>query len=92
MRIYLSGASGCCGGEHVDRVDLTRRAIEVFELDPDLLDVVAPPERAVPSEGVPRDTRLDARATARALGAQLPDLNAMLRRLRAEVESSCSVA
>ena len=84
----VSGILHCCGGEHADRVGLARRAIEVFELDPNLLDVVAAPLEAIPDGGVPRDTRLDARATARALDVELPDLTAMLGRLKAEVESS----
>jgi dTDP-4-dehydrorhamnose reductase len=88
----VTGILHCCGGEHIDRVGLARRATRVFELDPDLLDVVAPPDGAAGSERVPRDTRLDARATARALGVELPDLNTMLARLRAEVESSWSPA
>ncbi len=88
----VTGILHCCGREHVDRVGLARRAIEVFELDPDLLDVVAPPDRVIAAGGVPRDTRLDAGATARALEAELPDLDTMLRRLRAEVESSWSAA
>jgi dTDP-4-dehydrorhamnose reductase len=82
----------CCGGEHVDRIGLARRAVEVFDLDPELLDVVAPPDAALGAEPVPVDTRLDARATARVLGAELPALDAMLRRLRAQVESSWSLA
>ena len=88
----VTGILHCCGGEHVDRVGLARRAIEVFELDPDLLDVVPPPDNVVAAGGVPHDTRLDAGATAHALGAPLPDLGTMLGRLRAEVESSCSLA
>ena len=89
------GATGilhCCGGEHADRVGLARRAIEVFELDPDLLDVVPPPDDVVAAGGVPRDTRLDAGATSCALGVELADLGATLGRLRAEVESSWSLA
>ena len=88
----VTGTLHCCGGEHADRVGLARRAIQVFELDPDLLDVVAPPVDAVPDGAVPRDTRLDARATAQALGVELPDLTTMLERLKAEVESSCCPA
>jgi dTDP-4-dehydrorhamnose reductase len=87
-----TGVLHCCGGEHADRVGLALRAIEAFELDPELLDVVAPPQGAVGAERVPRDTRLDAGFTARALGVELPDLDTMLGRLRAEVESSCSMA
>jgi dTDP-4-dehydrorhamnose reductase len=87
----VTGVLHCCGGEHIDRVGLARRAVDVFGLDPELLDVVAPPVGAG-SERIPRDTRLDARATARALGVELLDLEAMLRRLRAELESSWSLA
>jgi dTDP-4-dehydrorhamnose reductase len=85
----LTGVLHCCGGEHADRVGLARSAARVFELDPELVDVVAAP---VGAEAVPRDTRLDAQATARALGVELPGLDAMLGRLRAEVESSCCLA
>jgi dTDP-4-dehydrorhamnose reductase len=88
----VTGILHCCGGEHADRVGLARRAVEVFELDPDLLDVVRPPADVVSGGGNPRDTRLDAAATARSLGVTLPDLDTMLRRLRAEVESSWSLA
>jgi dTDP-4-dehydrorhamnose reductase len=88
----LTGVLHCCGGEHVDRVGLARRAARVFELDPELIEVVAPPDGVAGSEPVPVDTRLDARATALALGVEFPGLDAMLARLRGEVESSCSVA
>ena len=88
----VTGVLHCCGAEHVERVGLARRAVDAFELDPELLDVVAPPEGEVGSERIPRDTRLDGRATARALDVELPDLDAMLRRLRAELESSWSLA
>ncbi len=88
----VTGILHCCGGEHVDRVGLARRAIEMFELDRDLLDVVPPPDHVIAAGGVPRDTRLDAGATGRALETSLPDLDTMLRRLRAEVESSWSRA
>jgi dTDP-4-dehydrorhamnose reductase len=84
------GVVHCCGGEHVDRVELARRAARVFELDPDLIEAVAPPDHAAGAEPIPVDTRLDACATARVLGVELPALDAMLRRLRAQVESSWS--
>ena len=86
----VTGTIHCCGGEHVDRVALARRAIEVFELDGELLDIAPPP--GLGGEPVPVDTRLDARASADALGVKLPGLDAMLRRLRSEVESSWSLA
>jgi hypothetical protein len=60
----------------------------VFELDGELLDVVPPPVDVVSGGGIPRDTRLDATATAQALEVELPDLRTMLERLRAQVESS----
>ncbi|MBV8712464.1 MAG: sugar nucleotide-binding protein, partial [Solirubrobacterales bacterium] len=48
----VSGILHCCGGEHAGRVGLARRAVEVFELDPDLLDVVPPPLEAIPDGSV----------------------------------------
>ena len=83
-----TGVLHCCGAEHVDRAGLARRAIRVFELEPELLDVVAPPAGAAGAEPVPRDTRLEGRATADALGVELPGLDEMLARLKTEVESS----
>jgi dTDP-4-dehydrorhamnose reductase len=88
----VTGILHCCGGEHVDREGLARRAIEVFELDGELLDVAPPPAEAISDGRIPRDTRLDATATGRALGVELPDLGTMLGRLRSEVESSWSLA
>jgi dTDP-4-dehydrorhamnose reductase len=84
----VTGTLHCCGREHVDRVGLARRAIEAFELDPDLLEVADPPAQIRSGEPVPEDTRLDARATAQALGVDLPALDAMLRRLRRQVETT----
>jgi dTDP-4-dehydrorhamnose reductase len=81
------GILHCVGGEHTDRVGLARRAVEAFGLDPDLLDVGPPPPEALPRGGVPRDTRLDAGATAAALAAELPDLDSQLARLRSELET-----
>jgi dTDP-4-dehydrorhamnose reductase len=81
----VTGALHCCGGEHADRVGLARRAVAAFGLDPDLLDVGAPPPGALPAR-VPRDTRLDATATAALLGVELPDLDTQLARLRDELD------
>jgi hypothetical protein len=36
---------------------------------------------------IPHDTRLDARATAAALGVELPDLRTLLERLRHELNT-----
>ena len=54
--------------------------------------MVAPPHGAVTERASPAIRGSTPRATARALGVELPDLDAMLRRLRAEVESSWSLA
>jgi dTDP-4-dehydrorhamnose reductase len=84
----VPGVLHCCGGEHVDRVTLARRAAEAFGLDPALVRTAPPPEP--PAAPVPFDTRLDATATAAALGVALPDLDTQLARLRREMEAlSC---
>jgi dTDP-4-dehydrorhamnose reductase len=86
-----TGILHCCGGEHADRIGLARRAVEAFDLDPELLDVGPPPDDAldfVPPARAPFDTRLDTTATAAALGVELPDLDTLLSRLRAELEES----
>jgi dTDP-4-dehydrorhamnose reductase len=88
----LTGVLHCCGGEHADRAGLARRAVDAFGLDPERLDVGPPPPGALPGERVPRDTRLDATATAAALGVRLPDLDTQLARLRAELEAAWSVS
>jgi dTDP-4-dehydrorhamnose reductase len=82
-----TGIVHCCGGEHTDRIGLARRAVEVFELDPDLLAVGPAPAEAIGAEAIPRDTRLDATRTSRALGMPLSDLRTMLTRLREEIDS-----
>ena len=83
------GILHCCGGEHADRIGLARRAVEVFELDEELLDVGPPDPGALPPGGAPYDTRLDAARTACLLDAELPDLTTMLGRLRAQMETQC---
>jgi dTDP-4-dehydrorhamnose reductase len=88
----VTGILHCCGGEHADRVGLARRAVDAFGLDAELLDVGPPPADVVAAGPVPRDTRLDAAVTAARLGVELPDLDTMLERLRAELEPSWSFA
>ncbi len=88
----VTGILHCCGGEHTDRLALARRAAEVFELDPGLIDVAPPDPQALPAGSVPFDTRLDATATAAALGMELPSLDEMLLRLRGEFETCWSAA
>jgi dTDP-4-dehydrorhamnose reductase len=83
----VSGILHCCGGEHADRVELARRTVAAFALDPDLLDVGPPPEEALAGGAIPRDTRLDATLTAQRLSAELPDLDTTLARLRHEIDT-----
>jgi dTDP-4-dehydrorhamnose reductase len=82
-----AGILHCCGGEHIDRVSLARRAMQVFDLDPALLEVTPPPDAALSGGPVPYDTRLDARATASALDVELPGVDDMLNRLLPQLES-----
>jgi dTDP-4-dehydrorhamnose reductase len=82
------GILHCCGGEHCDRVGLARRAVQAFELDPELLDVASAPAEVLSAGPVPRDTRLDATDTAARLDADLPNLDTTLARLRQDVESA----
>jgi dTDP-4-dehydrorhamnose reductase len=85
LRREAYGILHCCGGEHVDRVTLARRAAAAFGLDPALVRTGPPPEP--PAGAVPYDTRLDATITASALGVELPDLDTQLARLRQEMEA-----
>ncbi|MGZ4172817.1 MAG: hypothetical protein ACXVRN_15770, partial [Solirubrobacteraceae bacterium] len=74
------------------RVALARRAVAAFGLDPERLDVGPPPPEAVAGGAVPHDTRLDAAVTAGRLGAELPDLDTTLARLRHDLETAGSPA
>jgi dTDP-4-dehydrorhamnose reductase len=85
LEVGATGVLHCCGGESADRVGLARRTVAAFGLDGDLLDVGPPPADALPPVPVPRDTSLDAAATAATLGVELPDLDTMLGRLRREM-------
>jgi dTDP-4-dehydrorhamnose reductase len=93
----IGGILHCCGGEHTDRIGLVRRATDAFELDPELLAVGPPPPSALPGRApgagrIPEDTRLDATATATALGVELPNLDTTLARLRHELEGAWATA
>jgi dTDP-4-dehydrorhamnose reductase len=92
LELGITGILHCCGGEHAHRVALARRAVDVFGLDADLLTVGPPDPAALGAGAVPVDTRLDATATAAALGVELSDLDTMLGRLRAEMERCWSPA
>jgi dTDP-4-dehydrorhamnose reductase len=81
----LDGVLHCCGGEAVDRRTLAMRAVEVFELDPSLLDLgVRPPDDALAAP-IPYDTSLDAGLTAAALDVDLPDVAQMLHTMCEEL-------
>ena len=71
-----------------DRVGPARRAVAVFDLDPELLAFGPAPDWPSTADRVPRDPRLSAVATAAALDVELPSLDTMLLRLRAELEES----
>jgi dTDP-4-dehydrorhamnose reductase len=92
LQLGATGILHCCGGEHAHRVELAHRAVAAFGLDGDLLDVGVPDPAVLSAGGVPVDTRLDATATATALGVELPDLGTMLGRLRAQMETCWSTA
>jgi dTDP-4-dehydrorhamnose reductase len=88
----VTGVLHCVGGEHADRIALAQRAVAAFGLDEALLEVGPPDPAALPAGGVPFDTRLDAAATAAALDVELSGLDAMLGRLRSQLEGSWSPA
>jgi dTDP-4-dehydrorhamnose reductase len=83
----VTGVLHCCGGEHADREALARATVEAFGLDAELLGFGPPPAEAIGSEPIPYDTRLDASATAAALGVELPDLRTLLGRLRHQIDT-----
>jgi dTDP-4-dehydrorhamnose reductase len=79
------GIFHCCGGESVSRRELALRTVAAFGLDGELLDFGPAPPQPWP---IPYDTRLDATATAAALGVELAGLDDQLRRL--ERSLSCT--
>jgi dTDP-4-dehydrorhamnose reductase len=87
----VTGVLHCCGASHTDRVALARRAVEAFELEPELLRVEPVPADAIGAAPIPRDTRLHGRVTAAKLGAELPDLGGMLERLWQDLQNAGEV-
>ena len=87
----VTGVLHCCGDAHTDRVALARRAVEAFELEPELLQVGPPPIGAVGSAPIPCDTRLDGQVTSARLGTELPDLDGMLERLWHDLQNASEV-
>jgi dTDP-4-dehydrorhamnose reductase len=88
----LEGTFHCCGREPVHRVELARRAAAAFGLDPALVRTGPPDAAALEGGPVPRDTSLDATATAAALEVELPDVDALLARLRGELLETGALA
>jgi dTDP-4-dehydrorhamnose reductase len=80
----LQGIFHCCGGEPVSRMELARSAADVFGLDQSLLRSGPPDPAALPPAPIPRDTSLNAAATARALAVELPSVRELLGRFRDE--------
>jgi dTDP-4-dehydrorhamnose reductase len=80
----VDGILHCCGGEHIHRVALVRRAAAAFGLDSQLVSVRPAPE-SLRIPGTPRDTRLDTTATASALDLRPPDIDELLAELRVEL-------
>ena len=76
----VTGTLHCVGAEHIDRVTLARRAVEHFDLDPELLPG-RPVRRSRLDERIPADTRLDATRTAARLDVELPDVATLLEGL-----------
>ena len=76
------GVHHCCGAESVNRAELARATVAAFELDGSKLRFGPPP---APDGRIPYDTSLDARATAAALGVELPGVADQLTRLRDEL-------
>jgi len=87
----VTGVLHCCGAEHTDRVALAQRAVEAFELEPELLQVGPVPSYAIGSAPIPRDTRLDGRKTAARLRVELPDLGGMLERLWQDLQNASAM-
>jgi dTDP-4-dehydrorhamnose reductase len=84
---HLRGVFHCCAANAVTRMELAHETADVFELDDSLLTIGPPDLDALPPAPIPYDTSLDARATARALDAELPSVRELLERFRAEREA-----
>ncbi|MEM8925611.1 MAG: sugar nucleotide-binding protein [Actinomycetota bacterium] len=76
------GVFHCCGADSVSRRQLAEAAIEVFDLDADLVRFGPPPEAA--PMPIPSDTSLDASVGAARLGYELPSITALLEAYRVE--------
>jgi dTDP-4-dehydrorhamnose reductase len=88
----LAGTFHCCGRDPVSRRELALRTAGAFGLDAGLLDFGPPDPGALPPGAVPYDTSLSGPSTERELDTRLPDLEALLSGLRAELELERSAA
>ena len=87
-RIVKQQAPGifhCCGAEAASRRQLAAAAVRVFDLDPELVRFGPPPSPA--PWPIPNDTSLDATATAKRLGYELPTIDTLLEAFRQERET-----
>jgi dTDP-4-dehydrorhamnose reductase len=84
----VTGTLHCCGGEHIDRVTLARRAAEAFGFDSEQVSVGAPDAAMLGSGAAPYDTSLDATRTAERLGVELTGIDDLLGRLRVQLEAA----
>jgi len=80
----VTGTLHCVGAEPIHRVDLARRAVRAFGLDPALLATGPPP----PDASGPYDTSLDGTYTAKALGVELRGVDSLLSELRVQLEEA----
>jgi dTDP-4-dehydrorhamnose reductase len=80
----VTGTLHCVGAEPIHRVDLARRAVAAFGLDPGLLAVGPPPDGA----SGPYDTSLDGTYTAKALGVELRGVDSLLSELGVQLEEA----
>jgi dTDP-4-dehydrorhamnose reductase len=80
------GTFHCGTADPVTRLELARRAAELFDLDGSLVRPGPPIEAELPAGRVPYDTSMDSRATARAVGQAPPTVAELLARFRRERE------
>jgi dTDP-4-dehydrorhamnose reductase len=92
LELDLDGIFHCVGAESAGRLDLARRAAEVFGLDPGLVVEGRPPAGALPDAPVPRDTSLSSACTAERLGMRALGLTELLVQFRDELSAEPAAA
>ncbi len=83
----LDGVFHLCGADTVTRMELARLACEVFDLDPELLRSVPPPEEAMPDAPIPFDTSLTTPRTDSLLERAATRLRTLLEEFRTQYEA-----